>query len=103
VHDLWNDFLSCDARIAQFPGLCHVRVALGSGRAALMRLVLMEASYPIFTGLAIGCFAAVGAARGIRSLLYQNSSTRTLVNFAQHWTAAGGWIFGSALAGLPGV
>ena len=51
-----------------------VRVALGSTRYALTRLVLLEASSPVLAGLTLGALAAVGATRWIRSLLYETTA-----------------------------
>ena len=51
-----------------------VRVAFGSTRSALMRLVLLEASFPVLAGLTLGAIAAVGATRLIRSLLYETTT-----------------------------
>jgi len=51
-----------------------VRVALGSTRYALMRLVLQEASSPVLAGLTLGALAAVGGTRWIRSLLYETTT-----------------------------
>jgi predicted permease len=52
-----------------------VRVALGSSGSALMRLVLLEASFPVLAGLTLGAVAAGGATRLIRSLLYETATT----------------------------
>jgi predicted permease len=51
-----------------------IRVAFGSTRYALMRLVLLEASAPVLAGVTLGFLAAVGATRWIRSLLYETTS-----------------------------
>ncbi|HTB97408.1 MAG TPA: ABC transporter permease [Terracidiphilus sp.] len=48
-----------------------IRIALGSGKAALMRLVLLQAAYPVFAGAGIGLALALLTVRWIRSLLYQ--------------------------------
>jgi predicted permease len=50
-----------------------VRLAFGSTRSALIRLVLLEASSPIAAGLTFGGAAALLAARWIRSLLYETT------------------------------
>jgi ABC-type antimicrobial peptide transport system permease subunit len=39
-----------------------------------MRLVLLEASFPVLAGLTLGAIAAVGATRLIRSLLYETTT-----------------------------
>jgi predicted permease len=48
-----------------------IRIALGSGRGALVRMVLLQASYPVLLGAGIGLSMAFGALRWVRSLLYQ--------------------------------
>jgi predicted permease len=48
-----------------------LRIALGSGKAALMRLVLRQAAYPVFLGAGVGLAFASVALRWVRSLLYQ--------------------------------
>jgi ABC-type antimicrobial peptide transport system permease subunit len=48
-----------------------IRIALGSGRDALVRMVLLQASYPVLLGAGIGLSMAFGALRWVRSLLYQ--------------------------------
>lgn len=48
-----------------------IRIALGSGKPALIRLVLFQASYPVFVGAGIGLALALVAMRWVRSLLYQ--------------------------------
>lgn len=50
-----------------------VRLALGSSRARLVRLVLRDASYPVLGGVVLGLLGALGIARWIGSLLYQTS------------------------------
>ena len=52
-----------------------VRMALGSPRAALARLVMHEASVPVGVGLIAGLVLAFLAGRGLRSLLYQTASS----------------------------
>ena len=52
-----------------------VRIALGSSRARLVKLVLRDVSYPVVGGVVLGLLAALGAARWIRALLYQTSAT----------------------------
>jgi putative ABC transport system permease protein len=48
-----------------------IRIALGSGKAALMRLVLAQAATPVLSGLLTGLALALIAMRFVRSLLYQ--------------------------------
>jgi predicted lysophospholipase L1 biosynthesis ABC-type transport system permease subunit len=48
-----------------------IRIALGSGRGALVRMVLLQASYPVLLGAGIGLTMTFGALRWVRSLLYQ--------------------------------
>ncbi|HEX4322660.1 MAG TPA: ABC transporter permease [Acidobacteriaceae bacterium] len=48
-----------------------VRIALGSGKGALVRLVLRQAAYPVLFGAGIGMVMALAALRWVRSLLYQ--------------------------------
>jgi predicted permease len=50
-----------------------VRLAFGSTRSALIRLVLLEASSPIAAGLTFGGVTALLATRWIRSLLYETT------------------------------
>lgn len=51
-----------------------IRIALGSNRAQLARLVLVDAAYPLFGGVALGLLGAAGGARWVSSLLYQTST-----------------------------
>jgi predicted permease len=51
-----------------------IRIALGSNRTQLARLVLMDAFYPMFGGIALGLLGAFAAARWVSSLLYQTSA-----------------------------
>jgi ABC-type antimicrobial peptide transport system permease subunit len=51
-----------------------IRIALGSSKAALIRLVLVEASKPVVAGMTLGCLASIGATNAIRSLLYETSA-----------------------------
>ncbi|HEY9127315.1 MAG TPA: ADOP family duplicated permease, partial [Acidobacteriaceae bacterium] len=51
-----------------------VRIALGSSRSSLVRLVLRDAVYPVFGGIGVGLLAALGATRWIQTLLYQTSA-----------------------------
>jgi predicted permease len=48
-----------------------VRIALGSGKAALIRLVLRQAANPILLGAAVGLVLSLVALRWVRSLLYE--------------------------------
>ena len=52
-----------------------VRMALGSPRAALARLVLQEASLPVGAGLLAGLGLAFVAGRWVRSLLYETAAS----------------------------
>ena len=47
-----------------------IRIALGSGRGALILLVLRQASYPVVGGILAGLGAAFVATRWVRSVLY---------------------------------
>jgi ABC-type antimicrobial peptide transport system permease subunit len=51
-----------------------IRIALGSNRARLVRLVMMDASYPIVGGMVLGLLGAAAAARWVRSMLYEASA-----------------------------
>ena len=55
-----------------------IRIALGSTKQALMRLVLQEASYPVFVGVTVGLLSAIGATRAIRSSLYETEAVDPL-------------------------
>jgi ABC-type antimicrobial peptide transport system permease subunit len=48
-----------------------IRIALGSGKRALVRLVLRQAAYPVLLGAGIGLAIAFVALRWVGSLLYQ--------------------------------
>ncbi|HEY2857591.1 MAG TPA: ABC transporter permease [Terracidiphilus sp.] len=48
-----------------------IRIALGSGKAALMRLVLGQAAWPVLLGVGTGLIVSAFALRWVRSLLYQ--------------------------------
>lgn len=48
-----------------------IRIALGSGKAALMRLVLLQAATPVLCGAVAGLALSVVVLRYIGSLLYQ--------------------------------
>ena len=60
---------SVSLRTAEF----GIRIAIGSSRASLIRLVLVEASKPVTAGLVLGALLSVGVVRAIRSLLYETS------------------------------
>jgi putative ABC transport system permease protein len=47
-----------------------IRIALGSDKAALMRLVMCQAAQPVIVGVLAGLSAAFAATRWIDSLLY---------------------------------
>ena len=51
-----------------------IRIALGSGKAALMQLVLRQAAVPVLLGAFAGLTLAFVALRWVRSLLYQTSA-----------------------------
>jgi predicted permease len=48
-----------------------IRIALGSGKTALVRLVLRQAAYPVLLGAGIGLAMAFVALRWVGSVLYQ--------------------------------
>jgi predicted permease len=48
-----------------------IRIALGSGKADLIQLVLRQAAYPVFLGACAGLALSMIALRMVRSLLYQ--------------------------------
>jgi predicted permease len=48
-----------------------IRIALGSGKAALMRLVVRQAAVPVVGGVVIGLAMALVATRWVASLLYE--------------------------------
>lgn len=51
-----------------------IRIALGSSRTGLVRLVLRDAFYPVAGGILLGLLASAAATRWIRSLLYETST-----------------------------
>jgi ABC-type antimicrobial peptide transport system permease subunit len=55
-----------------------IRIALGSGKAALMQLVLRQAASPVLLGVVVGLTLAFLALRWVRSLLYQTSAVDPL-------------------------
>ncbi len=48
-----------------------IRIALGSGKSALIRLMLRQAAYPVLFGTGVGLMMALIALRWVRSLFYQ--------------------------------
>jgi len=48
-----------------------IRIALGSDRLGLARRVLMDAFYPLISGILLGLLGAAAASRWVGSLLYQ--------------------------------
>ena len=58
-----------------------IRMALGSSKRALIRLVLLDASWPMAVGLVLGLLGVAVATRWVRSLLYETSP-------ADPWTIA---------------
>ena len=48
-----------------------IRIALGSGKSALIGLVLRQAAFPVIFGTSAGLIMALIAMRWVRSLLYQ--------------------------------
>ncbi len=50
-----------------------IRVALGSSKLMLIRLVLLETLMPVGGGILLGLLASLAATRAIRSLLYETS------------------------------
>jgi ABC-type antimicrobial peptide transport system permease subunit len=56
-----------------------IRIALGSSRSKLVHQVLMDASYPMACGIAMGLLGAALATRWVRSLLYETSPADPVV------------------------
>jgi predicted permease len=50
-----------------------IRIALGSSKAALMKLVLVQAAYPVTLGAGVGLALAFLAERWVRSLLFESA------------------------------
>ena len=48
-----------------------VRIALGSGKGALMYVVLRQAAYPVLLGTGVGLVVSLTALRWLRGVLYQ--------------------------------
>lgn len=55
-----------------------IRIALGSNRSGLARVTLLDALQPLVAGIVLGSLAAMGAAAGVRSLLYETSAVDPL-------------------------
>ena len=51
-----------------------IRIALGSSKASLARLVLLDASYPMMGGVLLGLLGAAAATHWLRSMLYETSA-----------------------------
>jgi ABC-type antimicrobial peptide transport system permease subunit len=49
-----------------------IRIALGSGKHALIGLLLRQTAYPVLIGSGLGLALALVALRWVRSLLYQS-------------------------------
>ena len=56
-----------------------IRIALGSGRNALVNLVVRQASRPVIGGIIAGLVLSVAAVRAVKSLLYDTSTADPLV------------------------
>jgi len=56
-----------------------IRIALGSSRSKLVRQVLLDASYPMAGGIAMGLLGAALATHWVRSLLYETSPADPVV------------------------
>jgi predicted permease len=50
-----------------------IRIALGSGKGALIKLVVLQGSYPVLLGTGIGLTMAFGALRWVGSMLYRTA------------------------------
>jgi predicted permease len=48
-----------------------IRIALGSGKGALIQLVLRQAAYPVLLGTSVGLTLSLAALRWMRNLLYE--------------------------------
>jgi predicted permease len=51
-----------------------IRIALGSSKARLARLVLLDASYPMMGGIILGLLGAMAATHWVHSMLYETSA-----------------------------
>ena len=56
-----------------------IRVAMGSGKTALVRLVIRQAAIPVVGGIVVGLLLASGATRWIDSLLYETKAGDPMV------------------------
>ena len=68
-----------------------IRIALGSGKAALMRLVVRQAAIPVVGGILAGLALALLATRWVASLLYETTAadpTAVLASVAILFAAA---------------
>jgi predicted permease len=50
-----------------------IRIALGSGKGALIKLVVLQGSYPVLLGTGIGLTMVFGALRWVGSMLYRTA------------------------------
>jgi len=50
-----------------------IRIALGSSKARLARLVLLDSSYPVIGGIVLGLVGATAATHWVRSMLFEVS------------------------------
>lgn len=73
-----------------------IRIALGSDKAGLMRLVMRQAAIPVTAGVFIGLSLAFGTTRWIGSLLYQTGTADASVIVG----AIGAMLFAAFLAAL---
>jgi ABC-type antimicrobial peptide transport system permease subunit len=48
-----------------------IRIALGSGKGALIQLVLRQAAYPVLLGTSVGLTLSLAALRWMRNQLYE--------------------------------
>jgi predicted permease len=73
-----------------------VRIALGSGKGALVRLVLRQAAYPVLLGAGLGLTLAFLSLRWVRSLLYETP-------VMDPWAIGGSLLLMIAAAALAGA
>lgn len=78
--------------VAQRANEFGVRMALGASPEDVLRLVLRQGAVLAFSGVAIGLAAAIAAARGLQSVLYEISPWDPLA-----WIASAGTLLGVAL------
>jgi putative ABC transport system permease protein len=64
---------------AQRTGEIGIRIALGAQREEVLRLMLMDGMWPALFGLAAGLLISAGAARLLRSMLYQTPALDPVV------------------------